>query len=81
MTSYLQALDPNDLRHVLSRGKSNTDEVARGEHAEPRLPIRRQGSYQQHQRQQQAPRTVDEQDLIPTRARLAGPTRHVHARR
>ena len=78
----MQALPPGDLRHLLSRGKSNTDEVSRGEPVEPRPPIRRQGGQQQQQqRQQQAPRTVDEQDLISSRTRLAAPTRHVHARR
>ena len=77
----MQALPPGDLRHLLLRGKSNTDEVSRGEPVEPRPPIRRQGGQQQQQRQQQAPRTVDEQDPIPSRTRLAAPTRHVHARR
>ena len=70
----LQALPPGDLRHLLSRGKSNTEEVIRGEPVEPRPSIRRQGSHQQ--RQQQAPHTVDERDLMPPRTRLAGPTRH-----
>lgn len=79
----MQALPPTDLRHLLSRGKSNTDEVARGEPVEPHPPFRRQGSHQQQPRQQQhqAPRVVEDKDLMPPRTRLAGPNRHVHARR
>lgn len=78
----MQALPPTDLRHLLSRGKSNTDEVTRAEPVEPRPSIRRQGSQQQQQqRQQHAPRVVDEKDLVLARTRLPGPPRHMHPRR
>ena len=78
----MQALPPSDLRHLLSRGKSNTDEVTRDEPVEPRPSIRRQGSqHHQQQRQQQAPRVVHEQDLVLPRTRLPGPPRQMHPRR
>ena len=66
----LQALPPGDLRHLLSRGKSNTDEVTREDPVEPRAPLWRQAS-----QQQQAPRIVH--DLGPPRSRPSGPARHV----
>ena len=65
----MQALPPGDLRHLLSRGKSNTDEVSRSDLAEPRAPLRGQGN----QQQRQAPRIVHDPD--PPRSRLANSAR------